>query len=83
MFSKNNEYFFGVYLFMGDTIYIWFGLIWFYGISTIIGHLIANPFDTYIKYDFLPHFLDKIFKQAWPHFLHAVKSLPIISTNSV
>ena len=24
-----------------------FGLVWFYGISTIIGYLIPNPFNTY------------------------------------
>ena len=24
------------------------GLVWFYGISTILGYLIANPFSTYI-----------------------------------
>ena len=28
--------------------YIWFGLIWFYGISTIIGYLMPNAFYTYI-----------------------------------
>ena len=27
---------------------IWFGLIWFYGISTIVGYLMPNPF-LYIK----------------------------------
>ena len=28
--------------------YIGFGLVWFYGISTIIGYLILNPVYTYI-----------------------------------
>ena len=28
--------------------YIWFGLIGFYGISTIVGYLIPNPLYTYI-----------------------------------
>ena len=28
------------------------GLVWFYGISTIVGHLMTNPFYTYIKRDF-------------------------------
>ena len=23
---------------------VWFGLIWFYGISTFVGYLILNPF---------------------------------------
>ena len=26
----------------------WFGLVWFYGISTIVGYLMSNPFCTYI-----------------------------------
>ena len=26
----------------------WFGLLWFYGISTIVGHLMPNPIYTYI-----------------------------------
>ena len=28
--------------------YIWFGLVGFYGISTIVGYLMPNPFYTYI-----------------------------------
>ena len=28
--------------------YIWFGLVWFYGISIILGYLMPNPFYTYI-----------------------------------
>ena len=28
--------------------YIWFGLAWFYGISTIIGYFMPNPIYTYI-----------------------------------
>ena len=27
---------------------IWFGLVWFYGISTIVGYLMPNPLYTYI-----------------------------------
>ena len=30
--------------------YIGFGLVDFYGISTIVGHLMPNPFYTYTKY---------------------------------
>ena len=30
--------------------YIWFGLVRFYGISTIAGYLMPNPLYTYIKY---------------------------------
>ena len=29
--------------------YIWFGLVWFYGISTTLGYLRPNPFHTYIS----------------------------------
>ena len=25
----------------------WFGLVWFYGISAILGYLMPNPFYTY------------------------------------
>ena len=28
--------------------YIWFGWVGFYGISTIVGYLMLNPFYTYI-----------------------------------
>ena len=27
--------------------YIWFSLVWFYGISTIVGYLMLNPLNTY------------------------------------
>ena len=27
----------------------WFGLFWFYGISTIVGYLMPNPVYTYIS----------------------------------
>ena len=29
--------------------YIKFGLVWFYGISTIVGYLMPNPLYTYIQ----------------------------------
>ena len=34
---------------------IWFGLFWFYGISTIVGYLIPNPFyiNTLNTYDLI------------------------------
>ena len=28
--------------------YVWFGLVWFYGISIIVGYLMPNPLYTYI-----------------------------------
>ena len=27
-----------------DWVYVWFGLVWFYGISIIIGYLMPNSF---------------------------------------
>ena len=32
----------------GNVAYPFIGLIWFYGISTVVGHLMPNPFYTYI-----------------------------------
>ena len=36
---------FSLYIYIKD---IWFGLVGFYGISTIVGYLMPNPFYTYI-----------------------------------
>ena len=36
---------FSLYLYIK---YIWFGLVGFYGISTIVGYLMPNPIYTYI-----------------------------------
>ena len=30
------------------TVFDWFGLVWFYGISTIVGYLMLNPLYTCI-----------------------------------
>ena len=30
----------------------WFGLVWFYGISTIVGYSMLNPFYTYKRFYF-------------------------------
>ena len=35
----------------------WFGLVGFYGISTIMGYLMPNPVYTYIRYVFCKHIL--------------------------
>ena len=35
----------------------WLGLVWFYGISTIVGHFMPNPFYAYIKYMISKHIL--------------------------
>ena len=52
------------YCIMSSVIYysvmsslVWFGLVWFYGISTIVGYLMPNPCDTYIKYVLCKHIL--------------------------
>ena len=31
----------------------WFGLVWFYGILTIVGYLMLNPLYTYIEYIYI------------------------------
>ena len=48
--------------------YIWFALIWFYIIATIVHYLMLNPLYTYILNIICKHFVGKIFKQAWAHF---------------
>ena len=54
---------------------IWSDLVWFYGITTIVGYLMLNLVNTYIYiyiyiyqiyiYDLWTHFVDNILKQAW------------------
>ena len=61
--------------------YIWFGFVWLYGISTIVGYFMPNPFYSYIEYMITKHFVDKIFKQAGAHFLHTSKWFHLISNN--
>ena len=43
-------------------------LVWFYGTSTLVGHLMTNPYIyiyIYIYiYDLSAHFVDNIFKEA-------------------
>ena len=51
-------------------IYLWFDLVWFYGVSTIVGFLIL--FICLYDIWFLNTFYH-IFKQAWVHFFHTVK----------
>ena len=40
---------------------VWFGLVWFYGISTIVGHLIPSLFYTYIQWMISKNILKIIF----------------------
>ena len=46
-------------IFLASTFIVWFGLVWFYGISTIVGYVMTNPFYTSILniYDLQTHFL--------------------------
>ena len=49
-----------------------FDLVWFYGLSTIVGYLMSNPVYTYILniyiYDFQTNFVENILKHAWTLF---------------
>ena len=61
---------------------IWFGMVWFYGILTIVGYIMPNPFYTYISNIwYLKHFVNKIFKRACVHFLHTVKWFHLFLSN--
>ena len=35
----------------------WIGLVWLFGLLTIVGHSMPNPFYTYIKYMISKHVL--------------------------
>ena len=58
---------------------IWFGLVWFYSISTIVGYLRLNPLHTYILNMICKHFVDNVFKQAKAHSLAYNKRVPSIA----
>ena len=45
---------------------VWFGLVWFIGISTLVDYLMPNPVYSYISnqiYMICIHFVNNIFKQ--------------------
>ena len=44
----------------------WFSLVWFYGISTIVGYLMPNHFYSYIMNinDLSTYLVDNFFKRA-------------------
>ena len=66
-------------------VFVWFGLVGFYGISTIVGYLMPNPLYTYVLsiYMICKHFEDNIFKWARVHFLlHTVKWFQVFLYNS-
>ena len=49
------------------------GLVWFYALSTIVSHLIPNPFYTYIKYMIFKHTLQitSLNKPEYIFFVHS------------
>ena len=58
-------------------------LVWFFGISTFVGHLMPSPFYTYkSKIWFLNTYFRYIFKWAWAHFFHTVKWFHLFLSNT-
>ena len=53
--------------------YVWFGLVGFYGISTIVGYSMPNHLYTFILsiYDLETNSVYNIFKWSWAHFFFA------------
>ena len=68
---------------------IWdLGFALVYGTSTIVGHLMPNPFQTYIKYDYRNILQITFFNKPeliflFFFFLHTVKCFHLISNNLV
>ena len=63
----------------------YFGLVWFYGISTTGAYLMLNPVYTYILniYDLWTHFVHNLFKWAWANsLLHTIKWFQILQSNT-
>ena len=58
--------------FFFTSLLIWFGDVWFYGISTIVGYLIPNSVYTYIyikcNHKLQTYFVDNILKRTWSLF---------------
>ena len=48
--------------------YIWFGLVWFYGISTIVGYLIQSPFLNIqrVLLQTIQFSISTLFSSIWP-----------------
>ena len=51
-------------------------MVWFYGISTIVGYLMPIFLYVYIEY------MINIFKQAWANFFHIVKWFHLFLSNT-
>ena len=54
-----------------------FGFIWFYGISTLVGHLMPYPLYTHIQniHDLLKDLVDNIFKWDQAHSFEHIKTV--------
>ena len=57
-----------------------FGLVWFYGISNIVGYLMPNSLYTYTLniWDLYTHFVDNILNEPKLIFLHTVSMVSSI-----
>ena len=63
--------------------YIWFGLVGFYGISTIIIYLMANPLYTYISNTFVKkQFVSNILNKTGLIYLYTVKGFQVLLNNT-
>ena len=64
---------------------VWFGLVWFYGISTILGYLMPNPIHTYTLNIYMICeyiLLDNILKQIWALFCTQLNDFKVLLYNS-
>ena len=61
----------------------WLGLVWFYGISTIVIYLMSNNLYIYIEYMICKHILLLTFLNA-PEliFLHTAKEFQVMQFNA-
>ena len=62
---------------------VWWGLIGFYGISTIIGYLMSNPVFTYTPntYDLKSHFVDTFLNESELILLYIVQWFQVFLSN--
>ena len=61
---------------------IWFGSIWFYGISTFVGYFVPNRFYTYILTIIKSSFLENVFSEPERIFSHTVKWFHLFQSNT-
>ena len=83
--SGNLSYALRIYIYIYIYIYIWFGWVGlgFYGISTIVGYLISNPFYTDILDMISKHILSITFlNELELIFFHTVKWFQVFQSNT-